>query len=327
MAYTVTVIGSYPKPPHEGGEFRLRKALQAVDRGEAGDDDVRAAQDDLVREVIDEQVAAGVDLVTDGQVRWDDPLTRFAEGLENVSVSGLLRYFDNNTYFRQPVVKGPIERTGPVLVEEFRFAASVSPVPVKAVLPGPYTFAALSHDESGGDPTGLLDGLAAAVNAEAKDLVAAGATVIQFDEPALARIPGQPPGDIARFAAVADQLVDGVDATTVIATYFGDVGPLGPGLFSLPFDVFGLDLVAGPNGADAVSALPEGRGLQAGVVDARNTRLEDAGRVAALVTDLVRRANPERVWLAPSCGLEYLPRDAAERKLRLLKETREVLDR
>ena len=165
MAYTVTVIGSYPKPPHEGGEFRLRKALQAVDRGEAGDDDVRAAQDDLVRDVIDEQVAAGVDLVTDGQVRWDDPLTRFAEGLENVAVSGLLRYFDNNTYFRQPVVKGPIERTGPVLVEEFRFAASVSPVPVKAVLPGPYTFVALSRDENGGDPAVLLGAVAAVLNA------------------------------------------------------------------------------------------------------------------------------------------------------------------
>jgi 5-methyltetrahydropteroyltriglutamate--homocysteine methyltransferase len=327
MTYTVTVIGSYPKPPHEGGEFRLRKALQAMDRGEAGDDDVRAAQDGLVREVIDEQVAAGVDLVTDGQVRWDDALTRFADGLENVSVSGLLRYFDNNTYFRQPVVKGPIERTGPVLVEEFRFAASVSPVPVKAVLPGPYTFAALSRDESGGGPHDLLARLAAVLNAEARDLAAAGATVIQFDEPALARVPGQPPGDLDRFAAVAGRLLDGVEATTVLATYFGDVAPLGPGLFRLPFDVFGLDLVAGPSGADLLSALPEGRGLQAGVVDARNTRLEDAGRVAGLVRDLERRAHAERVWLAPSCGLEYLPRDAAERKLRLLKEVKEVLDR
>jgi 5-methyltetrahydropteroyltriglutamate--homocysteine methyltransferase len=165
------------------------------------------------------------------------------------------------------------------------------------------------------------------LNAEARDLAAAGATVIQFDEPALARIPGQPPGDLDRLAAVAEQLVDGVDATTVIATYFGDVAPLGQGLYRLPFDVFGLDLVAGPNGADVLSAFHEGRGLQAGVVDARNTRLEDAGRVAALVKGLERRADPERVWLAPSCGLEYLPRDAAERKLRLLKETREVLDR
>src|SRR2546421_2861488 len=99
MAYTVTVVGSCPRPPREGVEFRLRKTLQAVDRGEAGPDDVRAAEDELTREILAEQVAAGVDLPTDGQVRWDDPLTRVAEGLDGFALSGLIRFFDNNTYF------------------------------------------------------------------------------------------------------------------------------------------------------------------------------------------------------------------------------------
>ncbi len=322
MAYTVTVVGSYPRPPREGGEFRLRKTLQALDRGEASPEDVDAARVALVAEVLAEQAGAGVELATDGQVRWDDPLTRLADGLEGFSVSGLLRYFDNNTYFRQPVVKGPVGRAAPILVEEFRFASEHSAVPVKAVLCGPYTLAALSHDEHYGDPGALARDLAAALNAEARDLAAAGATVIQFDEPALAAVPGQPPGDLAVLAAVAPQLVDGIEAATILATYFGDVSAHGPAFFDLPFGGFHLDFVSGPANAEMVHEFPADRVLQAGIVDARNTKLEPVERLAGSVAELGEAVDPDRLWIAPSCGLEYLPREAAERKLRRLADTK-----
>jgi 5-methyltetrahydropteroyltriglutamate--homocysteine methyltransferase len=322
MAYTVTVVGSYPRPPSEGGEFRLRKTLQALDRGEATADDVAAAQDALVEEVLAEQAAAGVELATDGQIRWDDPLTRVADGLEGFSVSGLLRYFDNNTYFRQPVVKGPVARRAPILVDEFRFAAEHSPVPVKAVLCGPYTLAALSHDEHYGDRRALVRDLAAALNAEARDLAAAGATVIQFDEPALAAVPGQPPGDLAALADVAPGLVDGVEATTVLATYFGDVTAHGPAFFDLPFDGFHLDFVSGPANIEAVHEFPAGTVLEAGIVDGRNTKVESADRLTRTIGELAGAVDPDRLWIAPSCGLEYLPREAAERKLTRLAEVK-----
>ncbi|MDP9343657.1 MAG: methylcobamide--CoM methyltransferase [Actinomycetota bacterium] len=325
MAYTVTVVGSYPRPPREGGEFRLRKTLQALDRGEASPEDVDAAKDALVAEILAEQADAGVELATDGQVRWDDPLTRLADGLEGFSVSGLLRYFDNNTYFRQPVVKGPVGRSAPILVDEFRFAAEHSPVPVKAVLCGPYTLAALSHDEHYGDRQALVRDLAAALNAEARDLAGAGATVVQFDEPALAAVPGQPPGDLAALADVAERLVEGVEATTVLATYFGDVTAHGPAFFELPFGGFHLDFVSGPANAEAVHEFPGDRVLEAGVVDARNTKLEPAERLAAEIARLAEAVDPDRLWIAPSCGLEYLPRDAAVRKVRRLAEVKETL--
>jgi 5-methyltetrahydropteroyltriglutamate--homocysteine methyltransferase len=322
MAYTVTAVGSYPRPPREGGEFRLRKTLQAMDRGEATADDVREAQDRLVSEILAEQAGAGVELATDGQVRWDDPLTRLADGLEGFSVSGLLRYFDNNTYFRQPVVKGPVSRPRPILVEEFRYAAAHCPVPVKAVLCGPYTLAALSHDEHYGDVGALVRDLAEALNAEARDLAAAGATVIQFDEPALAAVPGQPPGDLAVLADVAAGLVDGVQATTLLATYFGDVTAHGPALFDLPFGGFHLDFVSGPANVEVVHEFPGDRVLEAGVVDARNTKLESEEGLAGMVAELAEAVDPDRLWIAPSCGLEYLPREAAERKLRRLAEVK-----
>ncbi len=325
MALQVTAIGSYPRPPREGGEFRLRRALQAVDRGEATAEDVRAAEDDLTAEILAEQAAAGVDLVTDGQVRWDDPVTRVAEGLEGFALSGLIRFFDNNTYFRQPVVKGPVRRERPILVDEFAFAAANSDRPVKAVLCGPYTLAALSKDEHDGDRAALLRDLAAALRDEARDLSAAGATVVQFDEPALARVPGQPAGDLEAFAAVAGTLTDGVEATTILATYFGDVAPLGTAFFGLPFDGFGLDLVSGSQNGELLTHLPGDRILQAGIADARNTKLETVHQLAGLVGDIVENVPLERLWLAPSCGLEYLPREAAERKLRRLAEVKEAV--
>src|SRR2546423_15581931 len=126
MALTLTTVGVYPKPPPEGGEFRLRKTLQALDRGEATAEDVAAAEDELTREILAEQAAAGVDLVTDGQVRWDDSATRIASGLEGFALSGLLRFLANNTYFRHPVVKAAIERREPILVGEFRLAPTHS---------------------------------------------------------------------------------------------------------------------------------------------------------------------------------------------------------
>jgi 5-methyltetrahydropteroyltriglutamate--homocysteine methyltransferase len=325
VAFQVTAIGSYPRPPVEGGEFRLRKTLQGLDRGEATTDDVLAAEDELTREILAEQAGAGVDLVTDGQVRWDDPLTRMAEGLDGFAIGGLVRFFDNNTYFRQPVVKGPVRRRAPILLEELAFAAANSTRPVKAVLCGPYTLASLSADEHHGDRAALLRDLAAALRDEARDLAAAGAPVIQFDEPALARIPGQPPGDLEAFAAVAPTLVDGVDATTVLATYFGDVSALGSALFDLPFDGFGLDFVAGPQNGELVPELPGDKVLQAGIADGRATRLEAVEELAGRVNDLAELVSLERIWIAPSCGLEFLPREAAQRKLRRLAEVKEAV--
>lgn len=320
MVARVTVVGSYPKPPHEGGEFTLRKVLHALDRGDASVVDVRGAQDDLVREVIEEQAQAGVELVTDGQARWDDAQTRFAEGLEGFGTTGLLRYFDTNTYFRQPVVKSKVARRGHIVLDEFLFARDHSPVPVKQTLIGPSTLAALSVDEHYGDLPALVEDLAVALNEEARDLAAAGCEVIAFDEPALARIPGSRPGELAVLGDVADRLTEGVGATTVLQTFFGDVAEHGPALFDLPFDGFGLDLVAGAGNLEAIHEFPPDKILQAGIVDARNTRLEDPHDLARRIEGLAAAVAPERLWVSPSAGLEYLPREAAQRKCALLAD-------
>jgi len=145
--------------------------------------------------------------------------------------------------------------------------------------------------------------------------------VVQFDEPALARVPGHPPGDLDPFAEAAALLVEGVDATTVLQTYFGGVVEHGPDFFSLPFGVFGLDLVAGRANLEAIHEFPSDKVLSAGIVDARNTKLEPVESIVETIRQLSGAVDPDRLWVTPSCGLEFLPREAANRKCRLLAES------
>ena len=123
MAIETTVVGSYPKPPDEGQTFTVRKTHHAIERGDATPEDLKKAQDELVTEVIEEQEDAGIDLVTDGHGRWDDILTPFARPMSGFEIGGLLRWFDNNVYYRRPICTGPIEWRGPASVDAFKFAA------------------------------------------------------------------------------------------------------------------------------------------------------------------------------------------------------------
>lgn len=315
MAIGTTVVGSYPKPPDEGQPFVVRKALHALERGEATVEDLRRAQDELAREAIAEQAAAGIDLLTDGQTRWDDIVTPFARNMAGFEIGGLLRFFDNNVYYRRPVCKGPVEWRGPTSVADFRFASSATDRRVKATLPGPITFARMSLDEHYNSHESFVLEIAKVLAQEAFELEAAGAEVIQIDEPALLGAPE----DLELATRAVGILVTDLDrAETIVATYFGDAKRLGPEFFELPVDGFGLDFVSGPENFEFVDSLPADKKLQAGVVDARNTRLEDLDDLARVIDRLAGAVGEKRLSVCPSAGLEFLPREKARAKLERL---------
>ncbi len=317
MALTTTVVGSYPKPPDEGNQFVLRKTLHAVERGDASVDDVRAAQDELVRAVIAEQEAAGIRLLTDGQARWDDLLTPFAHHIGGFEIGGLLRWFDNNVYYRRPVCTGEIEWRGPSSVDAYRFAASVASSEVRAVIPGPLTFARLSVDEHYGDLRSFVLALARVLAQEAFELEAAGASHLQIDEPALL----DAPEDLALAREALGLVVAELSsAQTTVATYFGGAKRLGRDLFELPVDGFGLDFVSGPENFELIGELPGDRRLQAGIVDARNTKLESAEDLTRTIERLTEVVDEALLMICPSAGLEFLPREKARAKLERLGE-------
>ena len=322
MPIQTTVVGSYPKPPDEGRAFTVRKTLHGLEKGTASVEDLHAAQDELAREVVAEHEQAGIDLLTDGHVRWDDILTPFARNIAGFEIGGLLRWFDNNVYYRRPVCIGDLEWRGPSSVEAFRFAAEASSKQVKAVIPGPITFARLSVDEHYGDHEGFVRAIARVLAQEAFELQAAGARVIQIDEPALLNAPE----DLALAKEALDIVTAEVDeAELILATYFGDAKRLGSELFDLPVHRIGLDFVAGPENRELLASLPAEKKLQAGVVNARNTMLEDVDELAKTIEGFVGSVGAERLSVSPSSGLEFLPREKARAKLeRLCEAARKV---
>jgi 5-methyltetrahydropteroyltriglutamate--homocysteine methyltransferase len=308
---------SYPRIGDDPEHQLLRRTLAQHDKGEKTEEAVRAAQDRMTELALAEQTEAGLDLVTDGQIRWADPISHLAGKLSGVRVNGLVRFFDTNFYFRQPVAQGRPERREPLLLEEFKFAQEKSARPVKAVLTGPYTLARFSVGENGGSGSfeKMLEGYTAALAAEIAALAAAGATVIQIEEPALLKYPE----DFPRFEQCLSALAMSKDSSQLaLAIYFGDPAALYDQLQTLPVDILGLDFTYSPGLVDRVISSGTARILMLGLVDGRNTRLEDPAATTRQLEKLARGAGLNRAYLSPSCGLEYLPRDRARQKLKQL---------
>jgi 5-methyltetrahydropteroyltriglutamate--homocysteine methyltransferase len=313
MRLILTNTGSYPRIGDTPAAQRHRRAYAQRERGELSPADWRAVEDEVTGEVIAEQLAAGVELPTDGQVRWYDPISHLARSLTNVTVNGLLRYFDTNFYFRQPVVRGTITRPGSILASELATArAAAAPREVKPVLTGPYSLAQGSILEGGyGSREALADAYAEIVAQEVADLARAGATLIQIDEPYLLQHP-EDLGVVQRNFTVLAAARGG--ARLACYTYFGDALPLYDDLQHLPVDVLGLDFTYSPKLALRIAEAGSAKALGLGLIDGRNTKLETPEALFP-VLDQVSGQLGETAYLNPSCGLEFLPRERARAKL------------
>jgi len=306
-----TVVGNYPKIGPGTKAPNLRTAISRGDRGETTPEQIQGIRAEVTAEVISDQIQAGIDLVTDGLIRWDDGQTYLARAISGFSFTGLIRYFDTNTYFRQPVVDGLLKWTAPITVADYEFAAANSSKPVKAVLTGPYTLARLSQDQKYHDQKKLVLDLAEVLNQEAKALQKAGASVIQFDEPAILKHKDEFP----LFQEAMDRLTKGLKPTLALYTYFDDISGVYPAFLKLPFQIFGLDYVMGKANWDVVTDVPSDVSLGLGVVNARNTKMETEAEIG----DAIKRIAPivplDRLYINPNCGLEFLPRETAYQKL------------
>jgi len=313
-----TVVGNYPRIGDTHEEQVLRRTIARFDRGEATEADVHKAEREVALAVLREQVDAGIDLVTDGQVAWYDSQSHIARALRGFEIDGLVRYFDTNTYYRQPIVTDRVAWNAPILVDEWRFAQDHSSRPVKAVLTGPVTLASLAHDRHYGDRRALGLDLADALAEEVHALVRAGAGHVQIDEPILTRRPED-------FSLVSESLeriaARKGPAELTLFTYFGDVAGIYKDLLAAPADVIGLDLVQGAKTWEPLLKYGSDKPLVLGVIDARNTKAEDPAAVASRVRGLEGRVDLARSYLSPSNGLEFLPRAKAREKLALLVRT------
>ncbi|MEK7767046.1 MAG: hypothetical protein AAB368_12490, partial [bacterium] len=260
-----------------------------------------------------------------GMIRWYDTVSHIMGQLKGVSINGLLRYFDTNTYFRQPHVTGALAAKGPLLAEDLKWARAVSSKPVIAYLPGPLTLANLSliKGASYADTGQLMNALVPILADEVERLAQAGADAIVVDEPYLLRKP-------AGFSELADALEVLAARKGAIRMWLfpscGNAAPLYDKLQRLTVDGLILDFTYGKELGDVVASAGSQLLLGLGLVDARNTKLESPARVAKEAARLLKKARGGLAGLVPSNGLEYLPRTRAAEKLAVLAKARDLLN-
>ena len=313
-----TVVGNYPKIGEGVATPSVRQAIHRYDQKEIVLEELEKILEENTARVIREQETLGIDIITDGQIRWEDIVTPLAAKIQGFKIDGLTRFFNNNVYYRQPVVVGKLVWKSPITVENYRFAKSQAKQTLKAVLPGPLTFALLSDDTFYKDEKTVVLTLGEILNQEAKALEAAGAPIIQFDEPALVFHKEK----ISLALEGLRKAMAGLKAKKGIRTYFGDLEGIWDPLLDTDMDFIGCDFVSTEGNRKALAKRKISKGLGAGCIDARNTKLEDPVKLKSLIQELAEKT--PQLYVSPSCGLEFLPYSSVAPKLtQMVKVVRE----
>ena len=331
MLLPTTLVGSYPQPDWLIDRDRLASAMPPRVRLQAlwrvAPDLLEQAQDDATVLAIRDQERAGIDIVTDGEIRRESYSNRFATALEGVDLdhAGTTVSRSGQTV-PVPRVVDRIRRRHPVETRDVRFLRAHTSRPIKMTVPGPFTMAQQAQNDFYSSEADMALDYAAAVNAEVKDLFDAGADVVQIDEPYMQ---AQPDKARAYGVAALNRALEGVTGVTAVHVCFG-YGALVKGrrrdrysflaeLAATP--VHQISIETAQSGLDC-SVLEQlgGKTVILGVLDLSTADVEPAGVVAARIRRALPYVSPERLVLAPDCGMKYLPRASAFGKLEALVE-------
>ena len=324
-----TVVGSYPQPDwlidRRALGSRLPPRTRAREIWRVLPEFLEQAQDDATLLAIRDMERAGIDIITDGEIRRESYSNRFATALDGIDLQRPGTALDRTGHPNPvPRVVGPIRRLSPVLVRDVEFLRANTERTIKATLPGPFTMSQQAQDDYYGDEEALAMGLAEAVNEEVRDLFAAGADVAQIDEPYL-----QARAEKARRFAIRaiNRALLGAEGTTALHTCFGYAHIVHDRPSGYPFfeeladaavDQISLESAQQSVDLSILGAVPNKRFL-VGVIDlADDSPVEDVEVVATRIRNALRFVVPERLVLAPDCGMKYLPRWKAFQKLTVL---------
>ncbi len=328
MLLPTTVVGSYPQPDwlldRESLGKRLPPRVRAKELWRVPPSVLEQAQDDATLLAIRDMERAGVDIISDGEQRRESYSNRLATFLDGVDIDNPGTALDRTGHPNPvPRVVGPVRRARPCEVEDMRFLRRNTDRAVKMTLPGPFTMAQQAQNDHYNDEESLIMDYAAAVNEEVLDLFAAGADVVQIDEPYMQARPEK----AKQYAVKAlDRALQGARGTTAVHLCFGyaQVVKEKPSGYSfLPqlaqSAVQQISIEAAQPELD-LSELQElsGKTIILGVLDLNDHTPETPETVARRIREALRYVPPERLIPAPDCGMKYLPRDVAYRKLRAL---------
>lgn len=300
----------------------LIAATRAHDRGRTSREEVESVLRRDVEGVVRLQQEAGCAPLIDGLLSWQDHFRPLVEAWGGLSLGGLQRWFDNNTFYRQPVVEAALEPAP--LPEASLLGEALTPGrPRMAVLPGPYTFATLAEDRHYRAPGELVAALADGLSEVCHGLEAAGIAQVQFSEPSLVV---SPPGEDG-WAAVAqayEALRRGNGVEHALHVFFAPTGDRLARLLDLPVEVLGLDLYE--EDLDVLGDVAFDKILACGCVDARNSLLESPKEIAQQAAAVRAALEPRDLVLCPNADLEFLPRAVGEAKVRALGRALPLLE-
>ena len=320
------LAGGYSREPLTGLPDRIGEVRRAAAAGELDDPGHAAAVDDFVREILDEQQRARLDVLCDGGVRWDDPFQPIIRGFGGLAAGGRIPLLDTGLSVQQPLAVGDIRWETPVYAQDWTFAMTGRDIPVKQVLPGPYTLGRLT-DAGSRSREAVTLAYAEALNQELRSIVEAGCLLIQVDEDAAVAI-GEHESERSLFSEAQRRLLAGLEDPELVhvslAVSGGNAAAAGPAtFFDLPYSSYFYDLINGPENLQLILQAPPERGIICGAADAAVARPDD---VEALVYVMAWAATANdrgsiRVAIAPSGSLAQIPRNQARAKLELLALT------
>jgi len=331
-----TLVGSYPQPDWLIDRAMLGKyvpRLRAKELWRVEEAWLEEAQDDATVLAIRDQERAGIDIVTDGEMRRESYSNRFATALDGVDIDNPgTRVTRAGKLSQVPRVVGPIRRKRPVEVRDVEFLRSHTGHPIKITVPGAFTMAQQVQDDYYKDEVALALGYAAAVNEEIKDLFCAGADIVQIDEPYM-----QSSADKARKYGVdvVNRSLDGVTGKTALHICFGYaalVHERPPG-YSYLAELEGTTVqqisieTAQSNLDCAVLGELPSKTIILGVIDLSTHEVESASTVALRIRRGLAHVPADRVVVAPDCGMKYLTRNVAFRKLQAMVEGAAIVRR
>jgi 5-methyltetrahydropteroyltriglutamate--homocysteine methyltransferase len=325
MRLVTTVVGSYPQPDwlidRERLGDRLPPRVRARELWRVSEPLLEQAQDDATRLAVQDMERAGVDVITDGEMRRESYSNRFATALEGVDLDEPGVALDRTGHENPvPRVTGPIRRARPVEVRDVEFLRSITDRRIKITVPGPFTMTHQAQDDHYGNERSLALAYAEAVNEELRDLKAAGADVVQIDEPYLQARP-EPAREYA--VEAVNRALEGIEGETVLHTCFGYAHIVHDRLTGYPFLAELNDCAATQVSLEAAQpdldpevlrALPD-KTIVLGVLDLGSSEAETPEVVAGRIRRALEVVPPERLVAAPDCGMKYLPRELAFRKL------------
>jgi len=318
-ALLTSSIGSFPKPEY------LTKARTAFQQGKIGEPELKAVEERATRETIAMQEELGMDILVDGEMYRGDMATYFAENTDGFAISGLVRSYGNR-YYRKPILTGPVRFRGPITVDWWKWAQSLTSKPMKAIITGPYTMMDWSFDEHYASRHEACLDLARALHEEVRALAAAGAKYIQIDEPALSVRVDELDTAIDAMAIVTE----GIRATTLTHICYGTFEQIYPRMLDLAVDEFDLAMAnTGFALVDHFGRHPFTKVLGLGVFDVHSHKLETVDQMRAGIEKTLQYIPPERIRVVPDCGLKTRTWDEAKAKcanmVQAAKQAREKL--